>query len=268
MFIFLVMVGGQTLIMFVGGRALSVKPLNGAQWGYSVALGALSIPIGVVIRLIPDELMRRILPQWMQRKKTPQVVVTDEERPFEWNQALEGIREELFFLKKLRGGRLNAIKFRLQHPRQSLLPHGRSRSGSRSRSRSSSVPQTPTGESATAGFGSPTVAQTPESRTRRRTRSRSNSAFGPAAAMAGVVAGSVAAGWSPVGSHHGDRDTPKNDSEKAGGNDVISKAELEGQKGVIVHPATNPSDPVVRDDLRGPGGLPPSQKSETNPTLH
>ena len=178
------------MIIFVGRRALSVTPLNGAQWSISIVLGALSVPIGLVIRLVPDALVARILPR-MTRKKPPQVVVTDEEQRYEWNQGIEGIREELYFLKKLRGGRLNAIKFGLQHPREALMPIVQSRSGSRSRS--SSTPQTPTGEGMTES-GS---LHTPESRARHRTRSRSNSAFGPAAAMAGVVAGSIA-GWSPI----------------------------------------------------------------------
>jgi P-type Ca2+ transporter type 2C len=53
------MIGGQILIIFIGGRAFSVIQLNRAQWAYSIVLGALSIPIGVIIRLIPDELFSR-----------------------------------------------------------------------------------------------------------------------------------------------------------------------------------------------------------------
>jgi hypothetical protein len=53
------MIGGQILIVFVGGRAFSVVPLSGAQWGISVVLGALSLPVGVIIRLIPDRLFNR-----------------------------------------------------------------------------------------------------------------------------------------------------------------------------------------------------------------
>ncbi|KAG9247718.1 hypothetical protein BJ878DRAFT_553797, partial [Calycina marina] len=38
----LIMIGGQIMIIFVGGKAFHVRPLNVAQWGYSVVLGALS----------------------------------------------------------------------------------------------------------------------------------------------------------------------------------------------------------------------------------
>ncbi|KAB8256553.1 plasma membrane calcium-transporting ATPase [Aspergillus pseudonomiae] len=50
----LLMMGCQVLIIFVGGRVFSVVRLTGSQWAYSVVLGALSILIGFVIKLMPD----------------------------------------------------------------------------------------------------------------------------------------------------------------------------------------------------------------------
>ncbi|KAI9665233.1 MAG: hypothetical protein M1829_005771 [Trizodia sp. TS-e1964] len=195
-----VIVGGQILIIFKGGAAFSVTPLNGIEWGYSLAFGALSMPIAIALRLIPDEFVAPMLPSRWHKRSTPQVVVSDDNQRFEWNQALEEIREELTFLKKVRGGRLNALKFKLKNPRD-ILPV--SRSGSRSRN--NSIPQTPTRDGhISSDFGSQGFA-TPESR-RRRGRSRSNSAFGPAAAMAGIVAGSIG-GWSPIERVPGDRDS-------------------------------------------------------------
>lgn len=199
----IILIAGQVLIIFVGGKAFSVKRLNRAQWAYSIVLGALSMPIAVIIRLIPDELFKKILPERMKRKKMPQVVISDEEQRFEWNQGLEEIREELTFLKRIRGGRLNALRFKLQHPREFVLPRSRTNSA---RSRSSSIlPQTPNGEGTgnhSNDFSGPTPPPS-ETRTRRRGRSRSNSAFGPAAAMAGIVAGSIG-GWSPIERSTGD----------------------------------------------------------------
>ncbi len=49
-----IMVGAQILIVFVGGAAFSVVPLNGAQWGISLVIGILTLPIGAAIRLLPD----------------------------------------------------------------------------------------------------------------------------------------------------------------------------------------------------------------------
>lgn len=239
-----IIVGGQIMIVFLGGDAFSTHRLNGAQWGYSVVLGSLSIPVAVMIRMIPDDLIRRLIPSWFIRKTTPKLLVSDEERQYEWNAALEGIREELTFLKKLRGGRLNVLRYRLQHPVETFLP--RSRSGSsRSRSRTNSPPRTPTGEQGVGDAGSNQVPPTPESRrsaSRRSPRSRSNSAFGPAAAMAGIVAGSVA-GWSPIGRRSEDGSSMRF-SQSDG------RSQLEGHEGTEVHPAASPHDPVSSEDER------------------
>ena len=237
-----IIIAGQILIIYVGGAAFAVVRLRPPLWGYSIVLGALSLPVAVIIRLIPDELIRRFIPAWFERKATPQVFVSDEERHFEWNPALEEIREELSLLKKLRGGRLNGIKHKLQHPREII---SRSRSGSHSRI--GSIPQTPTGEQQGSEFGgrSPSFSQgppSPDSRmsttTRRRGRSRSNSAFGPAAAMAGVIAGSIA-GWSPI---------PRDRDEGSSGfQEFHGRTELETQEGLEIHPETDPQDPVIVD---------------------
>ncbi|KAE8376310.1 hypothetical protein BDV26DRAFT_282763 [Aspergillus bertholletiae] len=186
-----IIMGGQVLIIFVGGHAFSVTRINGAQWGVCLIIGVVSLPIGVIIRLIPDALIEKLIPTFFTRKKGPELRVSDEEDRFEWNPALTEIRDQLKFLKRVRGGRLRHLKDKLQHPEQ-LLP--RSRSGSRSsRSRENSVPGTPVNEQS----NTPSQPPSPESRSRRRARSRSNSAFGPATAMAGIVAGSIA-GWSPI----------------------------------------------------------------------
>lgn len=242
-----IIVGGQVLIIFVGGQAFSVKPLLGYQWGVSLVLGVISLPMAVIIRLIPDEFISRLIPRFWTRKKGPEVVVSDEDRRFEWNPALEEIRDQLTFLHTVRGGRLRNLKHKLQHPQQ-LLP--RSRSGSRSRD--DSVPSTPVGE--TGGI-SPQPA-TPESRSRKRTRSRSNSAFGPAAAMAGVVAGSIA-GWSPI-----ERAPDKNDS--AGFNSSSPHGGLDNQEGIEIHPDTAADERLVGDYL-STSKTPPSQNPDLIP---
>ncbi|GIJ83938.1 hypothetical protein Asppvi_002770 [Aspergillus pseudoviridinutans] len=241
-----IIIGGQVLIVFVGGQAFSVKPLVGYQWGVSLILGVISLPVGVIIRLIPDEFVSRLIPRFWTRKKGPELVVSDEDRRFEWNPALEEIRDQLTFLHKVRGGRLRNLKHKLQHP-QELLP--RSRSGSRSRE--NSIPSTPVGEN---GGSSPQPA-TPESRSRKRTRSRSNSAFGPAAAMAGVVAGSIA-GWSPIERAPGENDSGFNASSPHGG--------LDNQEGIEIHPDTAADERLVGDYL-STSKSPPSQNPDLIP---
>jgi P-type Ca2+ transporter type 2C len=53
------MIGGQILIVFVGGKVFTVTPLNSAQWAISVVLGVLCIPFGIITRLIPDEFLNK-----------------------------------------------------------------------------------------------------------------------------------------------------------------------------------------------------------------
>ncbi|EGE03235.1 P-type calcium ATPase [Trichophyton equinum CBS 127.97] len=237
-----IIVGGQVLIIFVGGQAFSVERLGGRDWGISLILGLLSVPVGILIRMIPDSFVRMLIPSYFRRKQDkPQVYISDEEQRYEWNPALEEIRDQLTFLKKVRGGRLNILKYKLQHP-ETLIPRSRSNS-------KSSVPQTPQGEDHENGNTQP---PTPSS----RTRSRSNSAFGPAAAMAGVVAGSIA-GWSPVG-----RSTGEQESIKFSGTGRHSG--LDQQEGIEVHPSTREDDPILTD-YSHTSKVPPSQNPDLTP---
>ncbi|KAF2026422.1 calcium transporting P-type ATPase-like protein [Setomelanomma holmii] len=239
-----IMIGGQTMIIFIGGVAFKVTRLNGAQWGYSMVLGALSLPVGIIIRLLPDELIRKCIPDFFRRKRTPELVVSDED--YQWNQGLLEIRDELAFIKKVRGGRLGNLKFKMQHPKEAF---------SRSRS-SQSLPGTPNnGPQQNEPEASP-APPTPNSR--RRGRSRSNSAFGPATVMAGIVAGSIA-GWSPIDRNGGD-----NDSIRFSRNS--RKEDLEAQEGIEVHPDTKSTDPILApspSEYRGP----PSQNPDTTPNF-
>lgn len=197
------MCGAQVLIIFVGGDAFNITfndgdpPQTGPQWGYALILGVISIPVGAIIRLIPDSLIERLIPSSFKRKSgLPGLTVSDEERFNHYPAALADVRDELAFLKRIKGGRLNNLTFAMQHPREML---NRSRSKSPSHSRSNSVkmpPPTPVREDS---MKSTAPAPTPDSRRRSRSmRSRSNSALGAPTVMAGIIAGSVAAGWSPV----------------------------------------------------------------------
>ncbi|KAI7613204.1 calcium-translocating P-type ATPase, partial [Hortaea werneckii] len=252
--IFCIMIGGQTLIMFVGGEAFQVVRQTGPQWAIAIILGVISLPIGIVIRLVPNELAAKLVPPFIKsyaRRNKDKVVVTDEENPFQFNEALYDIKQELAFIKRYKGGRLNALKFAVSHPKEALL---HSRSPSRSRA-SSSLPRTPNNELSENEDGQSPAPPTPDSR-RKRGRSRSNSAFA-GAAMAGIVAGSIAGGFSPI-----DRDT---DSLKfARGR---SKSDLSKEVRMDVHPETKKEDPVVvnEDPVEQAGNQPPSQSADTTP---
>ncbi|KAI1411136.1 calcium-translocating P-type ATPase [Hypoxylon sp. FL1857] len=198
--------GAQVLIIFVGGTPFSISlldpPQTSAQWACAIVLGVISIPVGMAIRLIPDELIKKCIPESLKRKRgIPGLTISDEERFNDYPEVLADVRDELAFLKKLKGGRLNNLKFAVRHPRETFI--SKTRSPSHSRSNSMRAPQTPTREDS---FSSPSPAPTPDSRKRSRSmRSRSNSALGAPTVMAGIIAGSVAAGWSPI-ERTGDRD--------------------------------------------------------------
>ncbi|GAD96695.1 calcium-translocating P-type ATPase(PMCA-type),putative [Paecilomyces variotii No. 5] len=49
-----IMIGGQIMIIFVGGSALKVTPLNGPQWALCIICALCCLPWAVVLRLIPD----------------------------------------------------------------------------------------------------------------------------------------------------------------------------------------------------------------------
>jgi Ca2+-transporting ATPase len=207
-----IMIGGQVLIVFVGGAAFRVNRLPGREWAICIILGLLSIPVGMLIRLVPSSLVLKCIPAFVRnrRARKPEVTVQDEESQsrFYFPQPLTDVHEELSFLKRVKGGRLNNLKFAMRNPVEAMLPHGRSGS----RSRSTSRPQTPTSVSRENSTSGATTAGTPDGsakaakpRDRRAlvNRSRSNSALGATTVMAGIIAGSVA-GWSPIDKRDGE----------------------------------------------------------------
>lgn len=190
-----IMCGGQVLIIFVGGAAFQIakEKQSGALWAIALVLGFLSIPVGILIRLIPDHFLLVLVPEFLKQRanKVPGLTVSDEEMSM-YPEPLADVRDELNFMRRMKGGRLNNLKFAIQHPKEAV-EMVRSRSPSRSRSGSVNAPQTPTQENPFEGspIGTPNSVRT------RSTRSRSNSALGAPTVMAGIVAAGVAAGWQP-----------------------------------------------------------------------
>ncbi|KAI7898533.1 PMCA-type calcium-translocating P-type ATPase [Cokeromyces recurvatus] len=96
-FIFALCVALQVIIVNVGGAAFQVTRVNGVAWAISIVVGLLSIPIGAVIRLIPDELFawvflfspnakkRYLGGQDQANTSSPSVYVAGNERII-WNQ--------------------------------------------------------------------------------------------------------------------------------------------------------------------------------------
>lgn len=223
----IIMCAGQVLIIFVGGKAFNIAPnkQTASMWGTAIVLGFISIPIGIVVRLIPDSLLEKLVPEAIKRRaqaKLPDVTVSDDTERFQnFPAEFADIRDELYWLKRFKGGRVNNLKFAMKHPKEVFLPkRSMSRQNSKQNSRSNSIkqPHTPTRENSFSSngggggggsnVGSNVSSVTPDSRQRSRSgrsRSRSNSVLGAATLMTGIVAGSVgAAGWSPIDRVGGD----------------------------------------------------------------
>ncbi|PKS08310.1 hypothetical protein jhhlp_005254 [Lomentospora prolificans] len=104
-----IMVGGQVIIVFFGDAAFVVTPLNGPQWGISIVLGFLSIPVGVLIRLFPDSWIRKtiktIVPRrWREKRDTRNA------ETYDLNAAMLDVRDDLAFLRRIRGGRIAVLR--------------------------------------------------------------------------------------------------------------------------------------------------------------
>ncbi|PKK47533.1 hypothetical protein CI102_10718 [Trichoderma harzianum] len=190
------MMGGQILIVFVGGAAFSIakKDQSGGMWGIALVLGFLSIPIGMLIRLIPDSFVVKLVPEFFKRrsKEVPGLTISDEAMNL-YPEPLVEVRDELAFLRRMKGGRLNNLKYTVRHPREMIA-----RSRSQSHSRSNSINTSMDTQNREDSF--PSRVATPVSRQRSRSaRSRSNSALAPTTVMAGIMAAGVGMTWSPNG---------------------------------------------------------------------
>ena len=101
----------QILIVFVGGPAFQVVSIGGREWGISLALGFMSIPIGFLLRLIPDEPVQRLFIQLHLMSDPEALLPTTTPERGEWNPAINLVRDNLNTFANLRGGRLRSSSF-------------------------------------------------------------------------------------------------------------------------------------------------------------
>ena len=59
-FINCIMVGAQIAIIFVGGAAFEITPIDGVQWAICVVVAVMCLPWAVLVRLFPDALFAKI----------------------------------------------------------------------------------------------------------------------------------------------------------------------------------------------------------------
>ncbi|KAF8837766.1 Ca-transporting ATPase [Paxillus ammoniavirescens] len=99
----------QVVIVFVGGAAFQVTHIGAREWGISLALGVVSIPLGALIRLLPNKPFERLFTA-IRLLPSPEVLPTIKPDA-EWNLAIELVRDNLATFANLRGGRLRSSSF-------------------------------------------------------------------------------------------------------------------------------------------------------------
>lgn len=75
------------------------------EWGISLALGFVSLPLGVIIRLIPSEPCERL---FKKIKLLPELEVLPTKRKDDWNPAIDRVRDSLWLFANVRRGRMSA----------------------------------------------------------------------------------------------------------------------------------------------------------------
>ncbi|TRM65028.1 hypothetical protein BD626DRAFT_547303 [Schizophyllum amplum] len=102
----------QIIIVFVGGAAFQVTEIGGREWGISLALGIVSIPLGALIRLLPTPPF-----QWLFGKlglfgKAEVLPTTSPEAEEDkWTGAVSLVRDNLGMFANIRGGRVRSSSF-------------------------------------------------------------------------------------------------------------------------------------------------------------
>lgn len=99
------MVGGQALIVNIGGRAFQVTRIGGNLWAISIIIGLVSLPIGVLIRLCPTAPIERAM---IKARLLPDPNALPTESAEKWDDPLEKLRDNLRVYSTVRGGRLRS----------------------------------------------------------------------------------------------------------------------------------------------------------------
>jgi P-type Ca2+ transporter type 2C len=95
--IFFITIVLQILIIEFGGGAFKTYPLNWWQWLVSVGIGAISLAVGVIVRLLPD---------WRRPKAVaPEEHVTREK--LLWENAIDDVRTQIRVVNALRRTRVH-----------------------------------------------------------------------------------------------------------------------------------------------------------------
>ncbi len=100
----------QVLIVFVGGAAFQVTRIPGREWGISLALGCVSIPLGVLVRLLPNAPFERFF-KFIRLMGRENVLPTQSPEAEGWGSAITIVQDNLSTFANLRGGRVRSSSF-------------------------------------------------------------------------------------------------------------------------------------------------------------
>jgi len=96
--------------VFVGGAAFSVAKMSGRSWGVSIALGFVSLPLGYLIRLIPNGPIEKMFIK-LRLMNDPNVLPVISPEKEQWNQAIDTVRDNLSTFANIRGARMRSSSF-------------------------------------------------------------------------------------------------------------------------------------------------------------
>ncbi|BGP49580.1 plasma membrane calcium [Rhodotorula kratochvilovae] len=117
--IFIIMVGGQALIVNFGGAAFQVHRISGTYWAISIIIGLISIPWAAFLRCLPTGPFERLLvklhlyPDMSKADELPSLNQANEDR--KWAEGIQRAIDGLRIYGTVRGGRArasNLLKFR------------------------------------------------------------------------------------------------------------------------------------------------------------
>ncbi|KAG0300798.1 hypothetical protein BGZ98_008860, partial [Dissophora globulifera] len=96
-----IVIGGQFIIVQFGGRAFKTVPLTGNQWLATILIGSLSLPVGVILRLLPSYFIPESVISHASEERQP-LVSTGKLR---WEGASNQIMSQSNFFDAIRKGK-------------------------------------------------------------------------------------------------------------------------------------------------------------------
>ena len=109
--------------MFVGGAAFQVTRIGGREWGIGLALGFVSLPLGALIRYIPNGPVERFFIKVRLMPNPDVLPVTRDDT--QWNTAIQIVRDNLNTFAHVRGGRMRASSYVGKSRNVRLAPESR-----------------------------------------------------------------------------------------------------------------------------------------------